>query len=155
MSTTGTFLFANKITHVDNGDGSNYDTMLETNLNDGLLSIPGADLKTVAQTSLMTVPDGKILIVFDVLAIIRTIDTCTVAPTIGVGTAAGSYVDCVASVTPAFFVGGVVDQYKSLNVGDIRRVFYPGDELKLDVSGGATATTLTGRILIIGMLIDA
>lgn len=155
MSTNGTFLISNKSRLVDNGDGSNYQTMLDSNLQNGLLEIPGADLATTGQTSLMTVPDGKILILLDAIAIIRTIDTCTVAPTISVGTAANSYMDAVSSVTPSFFVGGFVDSCKSLNAGDTRKVFNAGDEIKLNVSVAATATTLTGRILLVGMLIDA
>lgn len=155
MSTAGTFLLSNKSRTVDNGDGSNYQTMLDSNLQNGLLEIPGADLTTTGQTTIATVPDGKILILLDVIAIIRTIDACSVSPTISVGTTAGTYADAVAPVTPSFFVGGVVDNYKSLNNGDMRKVFNAGDVIKLDVSVAATATTLTARILLVGMLIDA
>lgn len=121
--------------------------------------VTGVDLKATGQTTLLSVPNtppvtGKKFFVKDVMVRISAADTVTVAPTIRIGKAAA-----YTEYFPATALTGLdaVGEYKWLSeylgAADIHSAFDLGDTIKLDVTIGATATTLTAEIHLFGIFI--
>lgn len=122
-------------------------------------SVTGVDLKTTGQTTLFTVPNtpvttGKKFIVTDILVRVDTANTVTVAPIIRVGKSAG-YTEYITTATLTGL--DAVGEYKYLSEymtgADVHTQFDLGDVIKLDVTTGATATTLTADFYLFGIFI--
>ena len=116
-----------------------------------ILSITtGIDLKTVATTNLYTVPTGRRGVVTGIIIHVTAADTFTVAPTLGVGVAAGE-VDIMPSTA---LVGLTVldGLYRYSPEGYYVSVAAAG-VIKLGIDTGATATTATGEVTLIGFLL--
>lgn len=122
-------------------------------------AVTSVDLKTTGQTTLYTVPNTPIVsgmkfYIEDILIRINTANTVTVAPTIRIGKSAG-YTEYIGSTTLTGM--DTAGQYKWLSEfmssTDIHTEFSLADVIKLDVVTGATATTLTADIHILGIFI--
>lgn len=116
-----------------------------------ILSITtGIDLKSVATTNLYTVPTGKRCVVTGIIIHVTTADTFTVAPTLGVGVAAGE-----ADIMPSTLLTGLTildGLFRYSPEGYYVSVAAAG-VIKLGVDTGATATTATGEVTLIGFLL--
>ena len=115
-----------------------------------LSTVAGIDLKAVATTNLYTVPTGKVAIITEVLIRITTATALTITSTLGVGVAAGE-ADIMAStaLVGLTLLGGV---YRFSCEGTFVSVA-AASVIKLGVDTGATATTATGEVTLIGFLL--
>jgi len=112
--------------------------------------IENIDLKAVGQTDLFTGINGKSLDILDIRLIVTEIDGLLVAPTIKIGKSPNF--DEWAS---AISLNGLNSVGKSISLAElnpaaIRSCFSSGETIKLDVSIGATASTLKVKAVIIG-----
>lgn len=122
-------------------------------------SVTGVDLKATGQTTLFAVPNtpplaGYKFMVTNVLVRVNTADTVTGAPIIRIGKSA-AYTEYLTTATLTGL--DAVGEYQWLNVyltaTDIQTQFDLGDTIKLDVTTGATATTLTADFYLFGIFI--
>lgn len=117
----------------------------------GVLStITGINAKNIALTNLYTVPASKTAIITG--AIIRVIasSAITIVPTLGVGIATGE--DDVFSSTSLTGLDDVTKVYKFTSAGTYA-IGQSADIIKLGIDVGATATTMTIAVDLIGYLI--
>lgn len=118
-----------------------------------LATITGINLKNTGQTTLITVPTGKTLIMTDVILVPTSVNTIAVAPIIRIGKSA-SYNEWAPLVTLTGL--NASNQYLSVGTfvaGIIRSLFASTEVVKLDVQTGATATSLTCTAYIFGLFI--
>lgn len=106
--------------------------------------------KTVATTNLYTVPAGKKAIITDIILHVTAADTVTVVPTLGVGVAAGE-IDIMPSTSLTGF-DALNELYKYSCTGTYVSVA-AGGIIKLGVDTGATATTMTISVYLMGFLV--
>lgn len=117
-----------------------------------LATIPGINLKNTGQTTLFTVPTGYTAIITDVIVEITASSVFAIAATGRVGKTA-SYDEFIAAT--AFTGLSAVGNYFSLATASLLGIhtkFVAGEVIKLDITVGATATTLTGQIHVLGFL---
>ena len=115
-----------------------------------LSTTTGIDAKIVATTNLYTVPVGNTAIVTGAVIRVTVADTVTVSPTLGIGIAAGE--DDIISSTLLTGLNLITEFYK-FNVEGIAVVGAATEVIKLGIDTGATATTMTISIDLIGYLI--
>lgn len=115
-----------------------------------LSTTTGIDGKTIATTNLYTVPTGKTLIVTEAIVRVTTATAITVPPTLGIGIAAGES-DIYAPVsltglnaTTKIYRFSASGTYASGSAGQV---------IKAGIKVGATATTMTISIDLIGYLL--
>lgn len=115
-----------------------------------LSTTTGINAKNIATTSLYTVPVGKTAIITG--AIIRVIasSAITIVPTLGVGIAVGE--DDIFSSTSLTGLDDVTKVYKFTSAGTYA-IGQSADIIKLGIDVGATATTMTIAVDLIGYLI--
>ena len=118
-----------------------------------LATITSINLKNIGATTLLLVPAGKTLIIYDVLLFTTAADTVTVAPIVSVGKAA-SYNEWLALST----MTGLTSIAKTISLnstalGLIQSSFAAGETVAFNVGTGATATTLTVTAYLIGILV--
>lgn len=117
----------------------------------GVLSRTGSiDLKVATTTNLYTVPTARVAIVTDIVFRVTAATAFTVAPTLGVGVAAGEADIMGSTVLTGFTVLGGLFRYSCEG-------FYvsvaAASVIKLGIDVGATATTATGEVTVLGFLI--
>lgn len=126
-----------------------------TNVSNILATVDSIDLKATGQTTLYTVPSQKKLVIQDILVMITDDDSASVAAVVRVGKSAAynEYTDNI-TLTSMFNAGSYT--FLSPTGGSIalRKVMSNGDVVALDVTTGATATTLTASVSVIGYLTD-
>ncbi len=123
------------------------------NVSNILKETTGIDLKTIATHTIYSVPTGKKLILQDVIVLISADDTASVAATVRVGITA-AFTEFVGNTTLTGLLSA--GQYLSLaeSAGtSTRKVMSNGDAVSLDITTGATATTLTATVYVIGYLV--
>lgn len=117
-----------------------------------LSQITGIDLKATGQTTLYTVPAGKTLVITNMPIKITAASVFATPVTARVGVAS-AYTEYMAAVS---LVGlSALGNYTDLAVTSlipIHNTFAAGSVIKLDITLGAGATTLTGAIDVIGYL---
>lgn len=114
--------------------------------------VPSVSLTATGQTTLYTVPMGKTLYLTDVWVEISAVDTFSVPAVVQIGITP-SWSQWAASKTlTGLSTVGLVQPLGDLSLGP-KPKFAAGDVIKLDVATGATATTLTATIVLIGFLI--
>lgn len=120
----------------------------------GVLSTtPGIDGKAVAATNLYTVPAGKIAVITGAFIRVTAVDALIVAATAGIGVAAGE-----ADIAPAIALTGLNVAGEAFNVPLVVGVgisVAAAGVVKLGIDVGATATTLTLAVDLLGYLVDA
>ena len=118
-----------------------------------LLSITASvDAKATGTTALFTVPTGTQVIITQVAYRVTAADTVTVAPTIGVGIAGGE--DDIIFPEALTGIAAVGDVFISTN--SAKSVFGDsGDVISIGIDIGATATTLTLEVNLIGFVVGA
>ena len=119
--------------------------------NVGVLSRTGSiNLKVAATTNLYTVPSARVAVVTSVIIRVTAATAFTVAPTAGIGIAAGeSDIMQSTSLLGLIILGGLYGY-------SCEGYFVSGvasDIIKLGINVGATATTATGEVTLIGYLI--
>lgn len=138
------------------GDGTNFvsSPILTSDLPDGAIRIlsttTGINAKTVATTNLYTVPAGKTAIITEAIIRVTAANTITVVPTLGIGIAAGEddiYLPQIITGTNA------TNKIYRFSASGSYRNGSAGDVIKLGIDVGATATTMTISIDLIGYLI--
>jgi type IV secretory pathway VirB2 component (pilin) len=116
-----------------------------------LSSIAGINAKTVALTTLYTVPAGKSLVPaafqFRVTALTGA---KTIQASLQVGGNSATYNDLVGSITPTIAVSGTYTRIQSLTQGP---VYGAGSVIKLNIIVGSGATTETWAVDLIGYLV--
>ena len=110
----------------------------------------GIDAKVVATTNLYTVPAGKTTIVTSAVIRVTAADTITVAPTLGIGIAAGE--DDIIASTLLTGLDAVTKLWR-FDVEGIAVIGAAAEIIKLGIDVGATATTMTISIDLIGYLL--
>jgi hypothetical protein len=115
-----------------------------------LSTTTGIDAKIVATTNLYTVPVGKTAVITSAVIRVTVADTITVVPTVGIGIAAGE-TDIFASTaltgldaTTKVFRFDAIGTYVAGAAGNV---------IKLGIDTGATATTMTISVDLIGYLL--
>ncbi len=117
----------------------------------GILSTTtGIDAKTVATTNLYTVPVGKTAIITGIDILVTAATAVAVPPTVGVGIAAGE--DDIFNPTSLTGLDSTTELYRGVPLG----TFVKGnaaDVIKLGIDVGATATTMTITVILLGYLV--
>lgn len=115
-----------------------------------LSMIQGIDLKATGPTTLFTVPSGKKCLVEDVVLEVTAAATVTVVAVIRIGKAS-AYTEWLAATTLTGLdtVGEVMSLARTANLL-VHQTFNSGDTIKLDVTVGATATSLTVSAHVFG-----
>ncbi len=118
-----------------------------------LATVASINLKNTGATTLYTVPTGKTLIINDIIVVLTASDTIAVAPTVRIGKSA-AYTEWAPATALTNLAG--VKSYISLNtlaIGLIRQTFVATEAVAIDVTVGATATTMTATAYLIGNLV--
>ena len=116
-----------------------------------ILSITtGIDAKVIATTNLYTVPTGRRAIVTEIVFHVSAATLITVVPTLGVGVAAGE-IDIMASTVLTGL--DALDEVYRFSPEGIYVSNAAAAVIKLGIDVGATATTMTLRVVLIGFLI--
>lgn len=112
--------------------------------------IQGIDLKSVGQTTLFTVPNGKKCLIEDVILEVTAASTVTVAAVARIGKAS-LYTEWITGTTLTGLdaVGEVINLARSANLL-VHQTFNANDVIKFDVTVPATATSLTITAHIFG-----
>jgi hypothetical protein len=110
----------------------------------------GINAKTTGTTTLYTVPTGKRAYVTSILFHCTTATSFTVEPTLGVGVAAGE-----ADIMPSTALTGftALDKVYRYSPEGTYVSNAASDVIKLGIDTGATATTATIEVFLIGFLI--
>lgn len=119
-----------------------------------LNEVTGIDLKATGPTTLYTVPADKVLYLTDVILVITASDTFATPVTVRVGLEA-AYTEWLAatSLTGLDAVGDFISLAKTA-AGLIHKRFAAGEVVKMDITVGAGATTLTATAYPIGMFFN-
>jgi len=122
----------------------------EYNSSNILSTTTGINAKTVATTNLYTVPAGKTAIITGVIIRCTTATAVTVVPTLGVGIAAGE-----ADIMPSTALTGLdlTTEFYRYSVEGVAVTGAAAAVIKLGIDTGATATTMTIAVDLIGYLI--
>lgn len=115
-----------------------------------LSTTTGINAKTVANTNLYTVPAGKTAIITEAVVRVTAANTITVPPTLGIGIAAGE--DDIFAATVLTGLDTTTKVYK-FNAANTYVAGAATNIIKLGIDVGATATTMTISIDLIGYLI--
>jgi hypothetical protein len=115
-----------------------------------LSTTTGIDAKAVATTNLYTVPAGKSAIITNAVIRVTVADTITVVPTLGIGIAAGED-DIIASTS--LIALNATTKFWKFDVEGIAVVGAAAAVIKLGIDVGATATTMTITVDLIGYLL--
>lgn len=114
-----------------------------------LASVTGIDMKATGQTLLLTVPTGKKCVITNAIIRATAVDTVTVVPIISIGQG-GSFNDLVGATSLTGLNGQfAIDLFSSIGANTYT-VYNAGDQIQLNIATGATATTLTGAIELMG-----
>lgn len=116
-----------------------------------LAKINGLDMKTTGATNIFTVPQGMNLLVFDFIFDPVSVVSKTIDPIIGIGRSA-NYNELCNNVIIPMANGGMRKLTKEANIA-AWQIFGGGDVVGINVTTGATATTCTCNVRLIGMLI--
>lgn len=111
------------------------------------------DLKTAAATNLYTVPAGKTLIVTEIVLRVTAASGFAAGCTLSIGKSA-AYTEWLAATAMTGL--SAIGNYRLLSnsaAGLVYNVFAAGDVIALNVTIGATATTLTATAELQGYLI--
>ncbi len=120
----------------------------------GLLGkVTNVDLKATGQTTLYTVPAGKNAIITEIVVVLSNGNTITVPPIARIGLAS-AYTEWM----PATTFTGLAATNQSFNLSSsaallVHTLFTTGQVVKVDVTTGATATTMTASFYVFGFLI--
>lgn len=117
-----------------------------------LAIIPSINLKTTGQTTLITVPAGKTLDIVDIRLIVTAANTIAVAPALRVGKSPSYNEWAPITTLTGLNATNQVFSLATSAAGLIRSVFVAGETVKLDVTTGATATTLTATAVVFGYM---
>ncbi len=120
-----------------------------------LLSTVPVNLKNTGQTTLYTVPSNRSLIIIDVIPKVTLADTVVVGPTLTVGKS-GALTDWLVStaVSSALLsTAGLSTSLANSALSLSHKFFSAGDIIQVDITTGATATSLTADFNVIGILI--
>jgi hypothetical protein len=121
-----------------------------------LATVTNVNLKTTGLTTLYTVPAGKTLYIMDVLAEITAHNTVTVDGSFTIGGNDPDYNDWDGGDSFGFNVPVVTGQAfyfsKAQNIATYRAVYPATTVIKFNVATGATATTYTASIHLLGFL---
>jgi len=122
----------------------------EYNSSNILSTTTGINAKTVATTNLYTVPAGKTAIITEVIIRCTTATAVTVVPTLGVGIAAGE-----ADIMPSTALTGLdtATEFYRYSVEGTAVTGAAAAVIKLGIDTGATATTMTIAVDLIGYLV--
>jgi len=122
----------------------------EYNSSNILSTTTGINAKTVATTNLYTVPAGKTAIITGVIIRCTVATAVTVVPTLGVGIAAGE-----ADIMPSTALTGLdlTTEFYRYSVEGVVVTGAAAAVIKLGIDTGATATTMTIAVDLIGYLI--
>jgi len=117
----------------------------------GSSTTTGIDGKSIANTTLYTVPTGRQLIVERVIIIPTTTAAVVTPPTMSIGKTGAAYIDVVA----AGALTGLTATLTSATLAPIvgASVIDSGESLVLRVSSGASATSYTFKAVVIGTLL--
>lgn len=110
----------------------------------------GIDAKTIATTNLYTVPAGKTAIITGAVVRVTAATAITVVPTLGIGIAAGE--DDVFASTVLTGLDATTKVFK-FTASATYKAGAAAEVIKLGVDVGATATTMTISIDLIGYLL--
>lgn len=113
----------------------------------------GIDLKSAAATTLYTVPVGKTAYITEIVIRITAVNTFAAGATIGVGKSA-SFNEWLAAT--AMGALSATNQFRLLShsaAGLIYQSFAAGEVVAINVTIGATATTLTAACDVFGYLL--
>ena len=124
------------------------------NVTNVLARVDSINLKTVAQTTLYTVPTSKKVIIQDILMMISDDDSASVGATVRVGKTAAfnEFVDN-KTMSGLLNAGAYASLMEQVGSGTMK-IMSNGDVIALDVTTGATATTLTATVFVVGFLVD-
>lgn len=113
--------------------------------------VTNVDLKTIAQTTLYTVPAASAgCVVTDVILMITSADAATIGPTLSVGVSP-SYNEWLSSTALTTYTGLYTVKMLNLITDDRAPLaFGPTDVIKLNITVGATATALRATIVTLG-----
>lgn len=117
----------------------------------GRIIATGVDGKTVANTTLYTVPSGRQLIVQQLIIIPTTVTSLVTLSTLSLGKTSSAYTDVVSATLLTGITGGSTALTMAPVAG--AAVLQAGDALVLRVSSGAVATTYTFTAVVIGVLL--
>jgi hypothetical protein len=117
----------------------------------GTKTTTGIDGKSIANTTLYTVPTGRQLIVERIIIIPTTTAAVVTPPTVSIGKTGAGYIDVVA----AGALTGLTATLTSATLAPIvgASVIDSGESLVLRVSSGASATSYTFKAVVIGTLL--
>lgn len=125
-----------------------------------LATVTSIDLKTTGQTTLLTVPGsgvGKVIITRIILRA-TSVSAPVSAPTVRVGLASAYTEWQTGMMSTAFGSSVVVDMFTDIGLITTslgRKVFSTSDVVKLDITTGATATTLTATAYVYGYYLSS
>lgn len=118
-----------------------------------LSHVTGVDLATTGQTTLYTVPTGKTLIITEVILRVTAANAVIIVPSLRIGKAS-SYNEWLPIT--ALTSLNATDKFLMLSSSAallMHQSFAAGEVVKIDVTTGATATTLTAEVFTFGFLI--
>jgi hypothetical protein len=114
--------------------------------------ISGIDLKATGQTTLYTVPAGVEAVITNVFVEITAVNTFATAVTLRAGLASAYTEYCIATALTGLNAVGLYIDLGVTSLLGIHKVFSATDVLKLDITIGAGAATLTGKVTVVGYL---
>jgi hypothetical protein len=116
-----------------------------------ILSITtGINLKTVAATTLYTVPASRKAVITEAIVHVTAATTYTVGATVSVGQNSATYNDIIPATALLALAADNADELLDTNPFV---VVAASTAIKMDVSVGATATTATAQVILIGFLV--
>jgi len=115
-----------------------------------LSTTTGIDAKIATTTNLYTVPSGKTAVITGAVIRITTADTITVPPTLGIGIVAGE--ENIFASTQLVGLDAGNEIYKFTSSGTLISGVAT-EVIKLGIDTGATATTMTITVDLIGYLL--
>src|SRR5258707_969924 len=116
----------------------------------GILSITtGINLKNTGATTLYTNATGKKVVITQIIVRVTAASVYTVAAQVSVGQNSATYNDILANV---ILNSLAVDAIDILTPAVANLAVAPAPAIKLIVNPGATATTATGSVVLIGFL---
>ena len=110
----------------------------------------GVDFKTVAVTTLFTVPADKSFVIIGTIIEATNFDTATVGGDYNIGTNAASYDNIVAADASLAMTTGTSIVYST--GGNSPIVIPGGSVVKINVTTGVTATAAIGNYYMYGIL---
>lgn len=109
----------------------------------------GINAKNTGTTNLYTVPTGKTFSVREATIYVTSASAITNTPTLGIGIVSGE--DDIYFPTQLVGLDATNEMYR-FSTGGTYRVGQAGDVVKLGIDTGATATTMTIKVVLIGDL---